>query len=51
MKIERIYDAEASITLEGIINSLVQGEIDKVLNNLYSTNINHTTSSEKGDVI
>lgn len=50
MKIERIFDSNSEILLKGIINSLIKDTIDKEINKLYSTSINHTTSSSKGDV-
>lgn len=51
MKIERIFDSNSDILLESIIDSLIKEKIDKEIDKLYSTTMNHTTSSMEGDVI
>ena len=48
MKIERIFNEESSITLEDILQSILNEKIDSLIKEFYDNNkVNSTDSSDK----
>lgn len=48
MKIERIFNKESSITLEDILQSILNEKIDSLIKEFYDNNkVNSTDSSDK----
>lgn len=50
MKVERIFDEQSNIKIEEILDALLTELVDTYIEEQYNS-INHTTSSNKGDVI
>lgn len=50
MKIERIFNEESNIKIEELLDVLLGEFIDTYIDEYYNAS-NHTTSSEKGDVL
>lgn len=50
MKVERIFNNEAPITLENLLESILREKIDSLVSNSYDNSmVNSTTSHTKGE--
>lgn len=52
MKVERVFNNNSNITFEDIILSLIDKEVDRLIDDYYHQNkVNTATSHEEGDVL